>query len=467
MMSNKILKVGILPGMADLYNRLFSPAIIDELKAFIADIPSSIKSQRLAFEVGMLSSTKEQMKAEATRLAQKDIDLIVVALAPYCPSGAVVPAVLESKIPVLLWPVQTVYDFVPEQIAAGQIRLSHGVHAVQDIANVLHRRKKNFGVIHGHFREDGFCRIFEEWAEAARIYTAFANSNPVQIGGHFEDMLDLQISDAPFLAASGIKMTSFHLSEVEAELKKVDDTEITALVGQYKNEFAIAPDVTDAVLATTARGELAVRTLMKRVDAKACGVNFQTLCNTPAIGDAMHVAASRLMAEGMGYAGEGDWVTAAFIHAMHSALGIASFTEIFSVDYKNNRVLLKHWGEGNPQMARNKAEIIKSALNDRNKAEFCIVSMQYRPGPATLVNLNVDSQGGGQLISLYGEITDDLILKSTGPRAMFKPEGADIHSILDTYAYSGGSHHLVLVDGCAKGVLSKLATLTGWSYTSV
>jgi len=464
--ANKV-RVGILPGLADLYTRLFNQEVLDELKRFIASLPKVIDSKQIDFEIGRLSSTQEQMKAEAAQLAAQGVDLIVIVLAPYCPSGAVVPAVMESRVPVLLWPAQTMYELIPESLTASQVRLSHGVHAVQDIANMLRKKGKKFGILHGHFREEGFYREFEEWAQAARIYTTFASSNPVQIGGHFEDMLDLQIADAQFIADCGIKMTAYDLSLLEKAMNQVNSIEMKTLVGKYKDEFAIASDVTDEMLETTACGELAIHSLMEKSHACACGINFLTLCNDPSIGDAMHVAASRLMAEGYGYAGEGDWVTAAFVYAMQSVFGQASFSEIFSVDYKNARLFLKHWGEGNPAMAAGKAKILKSVFNDHNKATFCVVDMQFSPGPATLVNLNADPQGKGQLLSLSGHILDDTIVNSLGPRAFFKPECSDIHKVLNDYAYNGGSHHIALVNGSVQDLLEKLSMLTGWSYKSL
>lgn len=232
MSKSEKIKVGILPGLADLYNRMFNPEIIAELKQFIADIPKAIGSELLDFEIGRLSSTEDEMRSEAAKLAAKDIDMLVIVLSPYCPSGAVTPAVMESSVPVLLWPAQTVYEFIPEEILPSQVRLSHGVHAVQDIANVLRKHNKTFGILHGHYLEKDFRGKFEEWARAARLYTAFVRSNPVQLGGFFENMLDLQIGEAQFISDCGIAMTPFDLAQVSAAIKQVAgaDAEISPYV---------------------------------------------------------------------------------------------------------------------------------------------------------------------------------------------------------------------------------------------
>lgn len=466
--SDNTIKVGILPGLADLYTRLYSQEVIGKLTNFIAGIPNTIGSDLITFEIGNLSSSAEQMSAEVDKLTTKNIDLLIVLLAPYCPSGAIVSALMKSRIPILLWPAQTIYEFVPDKVDQTQLRLSHGVHAVQDLANILRKRNKPFGVLHGHDREKDFRAKFETWAQAAQSYTAFVRSNPIQIGDHFHDMLDLQITDTQFIADCGIKMIDYDLSQFKAEIARTKNINaVEARVKAYKEEFDIASDVSHEMLKATARKEIVLRAIMKKHNSHACGINFQTLCNDPNIGDPMHVAASRLMAEGKGYAGEGDWVTAAMVYAAQSAFGKASLSEIFSVDYKNNRVFLLHWGEANPKMAREKPRIINSSCNDKINTEFCIIDMQFATGPSTLINLNANSHGNGQLISIKGEITEDRISTLTGPRAMFKPECPDIHKLLDEYAYSGGSHHLALVNGCAKNTLQNLSTLTGWSYKAL
>ena len=461
------IKVGFVPCLANLYNKLFQPENIAALKQFATDIPSKINSDMIDFQVGDISSTTEQISLQIDNLTASGCDMIVMLLAPYCPSGAVAPAVMGSNVPVLLWAAQTVYGFEPDTFDNSQVRLSHGVHAVQDIANILRKRHKPFGIIHGHYLEEGFCSEFEQWSTAARIYTSFVNSNPIQIGGYFKDMLDLQISNTKFVQDSKISNTIYDIEQLYDRMQLVNNDDIARLANQYRQDFDIAEDVDEQMLLATARGELAVRSLMGDVGSKACGINFQTLCNDKRVGDAMHVASCRLMAEGKGYAGEGDWVTAAFVYAMQSAVGIASFSEIFSVDYKNSRTLIKHWGEANTQMARKKCRIVRSAFNEINKAEFCVIDMEFMPGEVTLINLNATPCGNGQLISIYGDITSDSLPKISGARALFKPRASNINRLLDDYAYNGGSHHLVLVKGNVENMLAKLAKLTGWSYMSL
>jgi L-arabinose isomerase len=216
----------------------------------------------------------------------------------------------------------------------------------------------------------------------------------------------------------------------------------------------------------TAKKEAALRSLMAERKSTACAINFLELCNHKRISDAMHIAASRLMEEGFGYAGEGDWVTAAFVYAMQQAFGTASFTEMFSVGYADNRIVLRHWGEGNFAMSRHKPKMCLSSLNDRHTAEFAIADFEFEPGFVSLVNLNCTGDGDGQMISIHGTITDDHLPNSSGPRAIFKPD-REVRDLLTEYAYAGGSHHLALVSPDAPLLLEKISRLTGWHYKSL
>ncbi len=461
------IRVGILPGLADLYNRLWGDSVMGEYLGLINTAIDTIGSDIIEFDLADICSTKKQFSTQVKKLSEKDVDMLLVVLGPYCASGVIAPALIDCDIPVVLWPIQSVYEIVAEEFKDDFVKLNHGVHGIQDLSNVLSKRGRYFGLLHGHYQQADFKNQLEQWAMAARGVSGFRRSNPVQFGGHFEDMLDLQIGGYDFVSQCGVKFTEISSSDFVSEREHADAGQIEKLVGDYKREFEIAKNVSDELLKKSAAGEIAVRAIMDKYNSKACGINFLEYCNDSKIADGLHIAASRLMAEGKGYAAEGDWVTASFVYAMSQCFPLAGFSEMFSVDYKNNSLLLHHWGEGNPLQGRSKARILRSEFNDRGKAEFGIVDFEFTPGPAMLINLNCDGHGTGQLITVAGQITEDSMPKYTGPRAIFKPDNPDVREVLDGYAYNGGSHHLVLVAGDVEDVIDKVAILAGWNYIAL
>src|ERR1700689_2050586 len=64
-------------------------------------------------------------------------------------------------------------------------------------------------------------------------------------------------------------------------------------------------------------------------------------------------AASSLMAQGYGYAAEGDVLTACMVAAAHVLTGDAHFTEMYAMDFPSDSTRMSHMGESNWKIARN------------------------------------------------------------------------------------------------------------------
>ena len=64
------------------------------------------------------------------------------------------------------------------------------------------------------------------------------------------------------------------------------------------------------------------------------------------------LAASDLMADGYGYAAEGDTNTASLMCAAQAMIGDAHFSEMYAMDWELDSVLISHMGEGNWKLAR-------------------------------------------------------------------------------------------------------------------
>ena len=164
-------RVGIMPGIADLYNRLW-PEMQGILSKFISQVANDMQTENIKVLTVPAVSTVEAARVACEELRSKDVDLIIVALAPYCPSGVLVPSLAELDTALLLWPVQSMFELEPEKYDINTVRLNHGVHAIQDLANVLGKTGKKFGITHGHLQQDDFKVELQSWAQAGRIISA-------------------------------------------------------------------------------------------------------------------------------------------------------------------------------------------------------------------------------------------------------------------------------------------------------
>ena len=457
------LTIGLIPVTLGLYDRL-NPQLRAVLQNHVEHVVERLSDDDIKIFCAPVLSSDDQMRQSCRDFARQGIDLLVVSHASYSPSGQISPALLDSQLPLLLWPIQQLQEIVPDQYTRQTISENHGIHGTMDLANVLNRRGKSFGVMHGHWTDKAVRQCLVTWARAGRILKSMRTSNPIVLGDRFQDMVDLQLEDEKFILELGVSSRSIPLAEFCSVSKHVETTEVETRASEYKQQFAIEESLSEPLLQKTVRHELALRRLLAKYDSFAFGINFVSVCNHLEIEDALHVPASILMAEGMGYGGEGDWETAMFLHGLQSAFGLgrASFTEIFSVGYKDQRLVLRHWGEGNIMLSREQPKLIRSAFNDSRKVEFAICDFEFSPGRATLINLTATANSGGQLITIPGNIGKDRLSAASGVRAIFEPETDDIAQLLNDYSTLGGSHHMVMVRGDCTEVLARLAKLAGW-----
>lgn len=462
----RALRVGILPVMLELYDRL-APTLGGQLEAFAREVAAGLSGDGLEVTATELAITEAQIRAAGEALTKQQVDLLVLAHVSYARSGPILRALKDSKIPLLLWPLQPMDALEPEGYTFDVVLANHGMHGAQDLANVLGRRGRRFGILYGHWQNKAIRQTFREWAQAACVVQAMRQSGPIVLGGYFEDMLDLYMDTEAFVQEMGLARTEVATEALLAEAAKIKPESVAEAIAQHRKAFDIHEGLSEAILDKAVRYELALRALLAGQDSKAVAVNFQALCNDPNVTDALHFAASVLMADGVGYGAEGDWVTAAWLRGLLAAGLPASFTEMFSVGYANDRLVLRHWGEGNPSLARSRPLLRQSSCNDAVLAEWTVVDMEFAPGEVTLINLAAMPTGQGQLLSVRGEVTADHLPAVDGPRAVFAPAGGQVASLLNAYAEAGGTHHLTLVQGDARPLLDKVSKLTGWLHVQM
>ena len=86
---------------------------------------------------------------------------------------------------------------------------------------------------------------------------------------------------------------------------------VERLVAEYRRQYALADDLTEEDLDVTARAELSLRAMVAEHRLDAISYQFMAFGEDDRTVTLPFVAASRLMADGVGFAGEGDLVGAA------------------------------------------------------------------------------------------------------------------------------------------------------------
>jgi len=175
-------------------------------------------------------------------------------------------------------------------------------------------------------------------------------------------------------------------------------------------------------------------------------------------------AASNLMAEGYGYAAEGDVMCASMVSAAH-ALGDndGNFTEMYAMDFAKQAIIFCHAGEGNWATCRKdkKVRLIDRYLGEgglENPPTY-IFTPQY--GRATLTSLVAVEGGHFKLLIANGEILPKSDLKHCEMPYFFWRPDAGIENCVEKWLQNGGTHHEVINLGDVSKRWKMLAKMLG------
>ena len=151
------------------------------------------------------------------------------------------------------------------------------------------------------------------------------------------------------------------------------------------------------------------------------------------------------MADGYGFAAEGDVNTAALMCAAQVMSGDAHFSELYAMDWERDSVLISHMGEGNWRIARSDRPVRLidrplgiGGLENPPTPVFCAA-----PGPATtaaLVQLDGEYM---RLVVGYGDVLDTPALPKVEMHHFHFRPAAGIEAFMDRWLRLGAPHHFV------------------------
>jgi L-arabinose isomerase len=176
-----------------------------------------------------------------------------------------------------------------------------------------------------------------------------------------------------------------------------------------------------------------------------------------------------MMADGYGFGGEGDLISAMATRMFHLLNPPISFREIFSTDYRGNALLFSHMGEANVAMAKTDRKVPLVArptpITRTQNRQLALVTV-FEPGTVTLAAL-VQCRNRWKLITALMQIEEFGPLPALCvPHSKVKVNG-DVRQFLTDYAKAGGTHHNALLRGDARARLRILAELEDMDYVEI
>ncbi len=463
------LEIWFVTGSQDLYGPgalasvdEHSQAVVDALNA------SDALPHRIVFKPVLKSS------AEITRFAidaNSDSNCIgVIAwMHTFSPAKMWIEGLRMLAKPLADLHTQFNRDIPWSEIDMDFMNLNQTAHGGREFGHIGARLRLPRKVVVGHWQDPEVHARLAAWARAARGWHASRGLKLARIG---DNMRHVAVTEGDKVSAQirfGWEVNTFGIGDLVARIDSAAPDSIDALCACYEEKYRVAPELRrggarHGALRDSAAIEIGLRDMLEKGGFTAFTTTFEDLHGMKQLPG---LAVQRLMEDGYGFAGEGDWKTAAMVRVMkwmaHGLDGGTSFMEDYTyhLDPANPLVLGAHMLEVCPSLAAEVPKIEIHPLGIGGRQDPCRMVFDSSPGHA--VNASVIDLG-----SRYRFLVNEVecvappheLPKLPVARAMWKPQ-PDLKNATAAWIQAGGSHHTVLSQALTTEHLEDFAEIAG------
>ena len=234
------------------------------------------------------------------------------------------------------------------------MNLNQAAHGDREFGFITARLKLARKVVVGYWQDDATISDVAAWARAAAGWHEAQNLKVARFG---DNMREVAVTEGDKVAAQaqfGFSVNGYGVGDLVERINGFTEAEVDRLVGEYRDAYSIAKEHNrPGPLSDAARIELGLRAFLEDGGFGAFTDTFEDLHGMKQLPG---IAAQRLMADGYGFAGEGDWKTAALVRIMkvmaRGLPGGTSFMEDYTYDFSGTpKVLGAHMLEICPSIA--------------------------------------------------------------------------------------------------------------------
>lgn len=334
-----------------------------------------------------------------------------------------------------------------EEIDMDFMNLNQSAHGDREHGFIGARLRVPRKVIAGYWQDDEPVRRLGEWMRAAAGAAVSRTMRVMRFGDNMREVAVTEGDKVEVQTRLGWQVNTWAVGDLTAEMAKVKEPEIDALMADYAGNYDLATDDIHAVR-YQAREEIAIKRMMDREGCLAFTDTFQDLYGMEQLPG---LAAQHLMAQGYGFGGEGDWKAAAMTAILKAMGEGGNGASAFMEDYTYHLVpgqeysLGAHMLEVCPSVAADRPRIethyLGIGMNERDPARLVF---EGKAGAAVVASL-VDMGGRLRLVVQDIEAVKPIMPMPNLPvaRVMWRAM-PDLVTGLECWITAGGAHHTVL-----------------------
>lgn len=438
------MKIGLLPLYVKLYDDKL-PELRIRLEKFYNEIFEMFTARGITVIKSDFCRLKDEFCSAVSSFEKNDVDAIVTLHMAYSPSLESIEALSKTKLPIIVLDTTETLDFTNTQ-NPNEIMYNHGVHGVMDMCSMLTRYGKEYIIAAGHYKISPCIDEACGYVRAIVSANALKNSKIGLIGGLFDGMGDIQVPFSELKERFCVEVCELDSTTVSNYYNAVTKEEIDAEKKENAERFKFADNVIEEEYDKSVRSSLAVRKAVKENGFSSFSINFTRMGNESGLASMPFIECCKSLENGIGYAGEGDVLTASFVGALIKSYPETNFVEIFCPDWVNNALFLSHMGEVNYRVAAITPEISRVGVN-YSPGEFPYVGYTRMKGGKG-VYLNVcRGKDDFKLVLTEAEMVDYDSDNFDGSMRGWMKVNCDCGEFLKKYSQNGATHHSIFIYG--------------------
>ncbi|MFI5907850.1 L-arabinose isomerase [Dactylosporangium sp. NPDC051541] len=345
------------------------------------------------------------------------------------------------------------------------MNLNQAAHGDREFGYIQSRLGVARKTVAGHVSDPRVAQRIGAWARAAAGYAEMRSLKLVRFG---DNMRDVAVTEGDKVEAQlrfGVSVNTYGVNDLVAAVDAAADADVDKLVKEYADTYQVSGALLgerSESLRYAARIELGLRGFLDAGGYKAFTTNFEDLGGLRQLPG---LAVQRLMADGYGFGGEGDWKTSVLVRTLKAMVpgGGTSFMEDYTYDLTpgNEVILGAHMLEVCPSIAAGTPSCEIHPLGIGGREDPVRLVFDAAPGPAVVLGL---ADLGERFRLVANEIE---VVPPTAPlpklpvaRAVWKP-APDLATSAESWLTAGGPHHTVMSSAVGVEELHDLAEMVG------
>ncbi|MFP3876774.1 L-arabinose isomerase [Bacillus paralicheniformis] len=371
---------------------------------------------------------------------------IITWMHTFSPAKMWIPGLSELNKPLLHFHTQFNRDIPWDRIDMDFMNINQSAHGDREYGFIGARLGIPRKVIAGYWEDRDVKHSIDKWMSAA---VAYIESRHIKVARFGDNMRNVAVTEGDKIEAQiqlGWSVDGYGIGDLVTEINTVSEQSLNELISEYEElyEWPEGEEARESVK-EQARIELGLKRFLSNGGYTAFTTTFEDLHGMKQLPG---LAVQRLMAEGYGFGGEGDWKTAALVRMMKVMAGgkETSFMEDYTYHFEpgNEMILGSHMLEVCPSIADHKPRIEVHPLSMGAKDDPARLVFDGIAGPAVNVSL-IDLCGRFRLVinEVEAEKVPHDMPNLPVARVLWKPQPS-LRTSAEAWILAGGAHHTCL-----------------------